>query len=406
MTSSTTNSEKDLSAIRQQLSEQSTELNELRRELKSMRTNGNGNHQPNGSSFLDAAQSNNLTDRRSMLKKVAGIAAGVATVGLLRPSNSTAAINRPKTIGARSATGDPGVLGQTNTTDDTTELHNASLSLSDLQVEVQNYGNVAFAQPGGTNIAIVGYANTAGAPAGNTNTIIGVWGEGRGGSGGAGGRFVGDDTGVIVEAGRATFCIFSTDETFPPTTAGFHNFGEVIVSQDYTMWWSFSTPTAYRRLAGPALTANDLPTAGALSLLKAPKRLVDTRTGSGFFDAGNHLGSNDLRTYNIVGLAGASFLPPVISAIVGRITVANATGPGGLQESPNPPPVAGNNDLGFGTAVLSYPSAATIPSFGATFISAVSGSTDPAGAGRIRIHNVMGPGQTADVIIDITGYYI
>src|ERR1051325_3875434 len=72
-------SDNDLASIRE-------ELNELRQIVAGLRSNGH--HNGNGTSLLEA---NAATDRRGMLKTVAGLAVGVATVGLLRPANAKAA---------------------------------------------------------------------------------------------------------------------------------------------------------------------------------------------------------------------------------------------------------------------------------------------------------------------------
>src|SRR5436309_5293108 len=94
--------ENELAVIRQ-------ELNELRQALAGMRGNGNG------ASLLEA---NAATDRRGMLKKMAGLAVGVATVGLLRPNSSQAAsrisgvrTGRMSKNGAPDSNGDPWLVG-------------------------------------------------------------------------------------------------------------------------------------------------------------------------------------------------------------------------------------------------------------------------------------------------------
>jgi hypothetical protein len=160
-------------------------------------------------------------------------------------------------------------------------------------------------------------------------------------------------------------------------------------STNGSLWYCATGTNPYRRVA-------DSTTAGALTLLDAPMRLVDTRTGSGHFDAGNHYVNDTLRTYNIASLAS---LPMGTRAIAGRITVVGATASGVLQESPNGPPGAGN-DLGQGTAVLNYPTASVLGAFGATFISALDSS------GQIRVRGFMAGGGTVDVIVDIVGYYL
>jgi hypothetical protein len=200
---------------------------------------------------------------------------------------------------------------------------------------------------------------------------------------------------VVISGGRATICFLSSTESYPPNSTG-HVIGEAVVSTDYSLWYSIGS-NKFRRLAGPAQSVNDLGTAGALSLFTAPRRLVDTRTGSGFFDAGNHYVNDTLRTYNIITIA-AGAVPQKATAILGRITIVNPGSQGVLQESPNPPPGA-TNDLGMGTALVNFPASGIIAQLGATFVSALDSS------GNIRVHVVMGAGSV-DVIIDITGFYL
>jgi hypothetical protein len=126
-----------------------------------------------------------------------------------------------------------------------------------------------------------------------------------------------------------------------------------------------------------------------------PVRIIDTRTGSGFADAGNHYTNDTLRLYDIATLAA---LPTGARAVVARLTVVGATASGVIQASPNPP-VSGN-DLGPGTAVLNYPLASVIPSFGASFVTALNSS------GQLRVRGFMAGGGTVDVIVDIVGYYL
>jgi hypothetical protein len=102
--------------------------------------------------------------------------------------------------------------------------------------------------------------------------------------------------------------------------------------------------------------------------------------------------------YNIIALA-AGAIPAKATAILGRISVVNATGAGLIQESPNGPPGMGN-DLGTGTAVINFPSGSVIPSFGATFVSPLDTS------GNIRVRGFVGAGNQVDVIIDVAGFYL
>src|SRR5438552_2899118 len=143
MSSSNNNSENELMVIHQKLNEQSQELNELRRSLAALHGNGNGHHQPNGSGFLDAAESSSLTDRRGMLKKVAGLAVGVATVGLLQPGRAEATDRKPgfSKTGAPSTTGGNWILGQDNNADAFTGLQNTNAALVSTQLNIRNFSS-------------------------------------------------------------------------------------------------------------------------------------------------------------------------------------------------------------------------------------------------------------------------
>jgi hypothetical protein len=170
MSASINTSENELAAIRQ-------ELNELRQTVAGMRSNGHSNG--NGASFLEAAESSALTDRRGMLKKVAGLQVGVATVGLLRPSGSKAATGRGgfSKTGVPSATGGNFILGMDNNAGAFTGLFNTTTALLDTQLRIRNYGLTDFVPPGGTNIAVVGYCDDESSTA--SGDMVGHWGECR-----------------------------------------------------------------------------------------------------------------------------------------------------------------------------------------------------------------------------------
>ena len=407
-------SENELALIRQLIRE------ELRNELHAAQCVNHGNGS-DGRSLSHSLESSALTDRRGMLKKVAGIAVGVATVGLLRPSDNGAAQLRSKTESSPTATGDPLLLGQFNAASgtDQTTIANATTDLSSVVFEAGNYGSVPFPTPANSRIALAAYTDITGAT--NTgfqyaiyaqaNDGIGIYGQGGPGNCGCdgvcngetfsygihglsdiglGGNFAGGRAAIQLDTGNGAV---ANPNASAPSGAGIGDLyrgtaGAGMVGAG-SLWYKTGGGAAdYRRIA-------DQTTAGALTLFNGPVRLVDTRNGSGFAGAGNHLGTDTLQTYNIATLAS---LPAGARAMVGRITIVNATNSGGIQESPNPPPGMGN-DLGFGTAVINYPRATTIPALGVPLISAL----DP--SGNIRIRNVMISGS-ADVIIDITGYYL
>ena len=132
----------DLAQIVAQLKSQQTELTRLRQletevaalqhqliplPAKSRETNQNGNPVAAFSPTMGENSPLELTDRRGMLKKVGALAAGVAAVGLLRPTSSGAAVStRGKQPGVPGTTGGNFILGQDNsaTGTNTTSLMN------------------------------------------------------------------------------------------------------------------------------------------------------------------------------------------------------------------------------------------------------------------------------------------
>src|ERR1043166_4147487 len=141
----------------QKLTEQSRELKELRQAFADLRSNG-----MNTGAF-NADKPGALTDRRGALKKVAGLAAGVATAGLLRPTRSAA--ENKLTAPAPTNTGDNMTIGQSNfatAPGDVTRLVNLSTALFPVVWSAENYGNTAFPVPASSYIGSVAYVNDAG----------------------------------------------------------------------------------------------------------------------------------------------------------------------------------------------------------------------------------------------------
>src|ERR1043166_4165161 len=177
------NRENELASIYQKLNEQEQELNKLRQAIAGLSGRSNG-------SPVSVSASNATTDRRGMLKTVAGLAVRVATVGLLRPNSSEAARNSGRQAGARAssainkrtgapaATGSDWVLGTDNDADMPTGLANSTFDLIDTQLLIRNYGTTDFVQPAATNIAVVGYCDDEGSTTSQPG-LVGLWGETR-----------------------------------------------------------------------------------------------------------------------------------------------------------------------------------------------------------------------------------
>ena len=420
--------EAELAAIREQLAElrnSRRKLDRLEAEIAMLRNNSKTN---------DSNELSSVTDRRGMLKKVAGLAAGIAMAGVLQPAQSRGAqrnkLNSPDATGASMLVGDPNTATMPG---DVTSLNNATSDLFPLLWQTENYGTTPFTPPASSAIASAAYIDDTGSPTINRNLYalyaeanststnnfaigLGVQATNIGiqvstnAQAGTGIEVTANNAGGIallaqafdnfsiagqLVGGRAVLNLLSAPSAVSnpnATTPSGGGTGDVYRgSTDGGLWYNTGGTHPYCRIA-------DSTTAGALTLT-APQRLVDTRTNSGFFDAGNHFGSDTLRTYNIMSLANPD-LPVGTRGVIGRITVVNATGAGGIQESPNPPPNPPSNDLGFGSAVSNFPPAATFPAFGVPFTSALDSS------GNIRVHSTMAAGGQVDVIIDIVGYYL
>jgi hypothetical protein len=410
-------SDDNLTFFRQKLEQLEAELADLRKS----QTNGYD------------TQLAGITDRRGMLKKVAGLAVGVATVGLLKPTGSRAADNKlngneiwpdanddPLLMGHNdnAGTSDTGVLqlsgSHFNVTNTGAALANGAvlrafnfvLAVPPIDPTDHSIGVLGSATSGASNTDVTGVFGAATA-SGSGSVATGVKGMGdlvgvegiadassssRGIQGtsllGRGARFIGLRAAITLNA--QTGAVANPNSNNPtggdigdlyrsPVAAGSVGNGGI--------WYRPSSSAGtYRRLA-------DNTTAGALTL-QAPVRLVDTRANSGFFDAGNPFVGDQTRSYDIKTLAS---LPDGTRGIIGRITVDGATNGGVIQESPN------NDFSGVGTAVVNYPSANVIRNFGATFISLLNSTTNP---GQIFVRGFTGMGGQVDVIIDLVGFYL
>jgi len=116
--------------LRRMASEHAREYASMARELEALRNSGNTPLNRGEASLFESAEATSLTDRRGMLKKVGAIAAGVAAVGLLRPTDSRGASGRNPALGgqglAPETNGGNFILGQSNSATSTTLLSEGS----------------------------------------------------------------------------------------------------------------------------------------------------------------------------------------------------------------------------------------------------------------------------------------
>jgi hypothetical protein len=391
--------------VKRMASEHATMASEhasIAKELAAMR--GNGHYNGNGTSFPENAEDTAPTDRRSMLKKVGALAAGVAAVGLLRPSSS-------KAKAAPNATGGNFILGNFNTANagDYTELANPNVNLESLILVVENRVTDSFHAIPGSRIASASYISNAGSPT-TSGTFyglyakadtpagglaIGVYGlAGAHGCGcdgtsngatdsvgvvgnsdiGLGGTFVGGRGAIRLQAGAGAV---ANPNITPPSGS---NIGDLYCgSTDGSVWYrTTAASNPYRRLA-------DATTAGQLTLLDVAVRYVDTRVAGG----GGAFSPGEIRAYNFTTLQ-AGTIPVGARGIVGNIVAVDPNTTGNLQIDPTGIFAAGS------AAVLNFNPGQDISNH---FVTALAGN------GNLSV-KANPNGGSVQLVIDIYGYYL
>jgi hypothetical protein len=364
----------------------------MARKLAALESNGNGHYNGNDSSLLESAEATALTDRRGMMKKMAGLAVGVAAVGLLKPMTAKASSQKyyPDVTGGNM------IIGESNhptNPADQTLLDNPGAVLFPLLWGVENYGSTGFIPPAGSLIASVSYISNAGAtptsgtfyglyaqastPAGGT--AIGVFGTGDDigvwGSGGAlGGAFSGSR--AALNTGTGNGAVPNPNVTDPLGGPGDVYRG----STNGSLWYRTGGPGSYRRLA-------DDTTAGALTLLASAVRYIDTRNGTG--DPGGAFSPGEIRTYNFTTLQPGT-IPSGARGIVGNIAAVDPNTTGNLQIDPTGIFAAGS------AAVLNFNPGQDISNH---FVTALAANGDLSVKANPN-------GGSVQLVIDIYGYYL
>ena len=340
-----------------------------------------------------------VTDRRGMMKKMAGLAVGLAAAGLLKPSRALANNGDPLTFGsittgaggnsqtsaARFAYTGAAITGSLFLFEDGTALTPAQGDPAVLAAFAPASG------PGGATIGVSGYSEAgdgtgvngvAGAANsfGVTGTALGIGGVGGefacGNSGGVGGRFNGARAALSLSPGNVAVADPNAGVTGSATGDVYRG------STDGSLWYAAGGSVPYCRLA-------DSTTAGALTAFASSSRFVNTITGSGNTYAGQHLSGGATATYQIGGVTvSGNKVPTNARAIIGRIADPNPAGSGGniLVGAANPP-VGGVIAIVVGAPQNS------------SFISALDVN------GFLYVKNTSASGST-DIIIDIQGYYL
>jgi hypothetical protein len=334
------------------------------------------------------------TDRRGMMKKIAGLAVGVVTAGLLRPGRTLASVQPvPDTTGSAILMG---AFNQPSTSV-ATVLGNVGTTLASVVFVGANTATSGFTPESFQNIGIVGLAS-ADSSTTPINDMIGLYGlalntEGPGygvyGVGPTTGVYGSSDSGAggVFLGGRAALSLaLSEGAVADPNTSepSASSPGDIYIDSNTGIWYRPETGAAnpYRRLA-------DSTTAGALTAFASSSRFVNTITGSGNTYAGEHLNGGATATYQIGGVTvGGNTVPSDARAIIGRIANPNPAGPGGnILVGGTSPPVGG---------VIAIVAGAPQNS---SFISPLDGS------GNLYVENTSPSGST-DIIIDIQGYYL
>lgn len=220
--------------------------------------------------------------------------------------------------------------------------------------------------------AINGTVNTAFAENQGDNAI-----QATPGGQGYAGRF--DDGGLaniyLKPSGSAAF------------VTGTHQVGELYVNSAGDLFYCVvagsETTSKWRKIAGPA-------TSGALHLLASPARFVDTRPAPNQLnDPAGAYGNGVTRTYTITSLTGSggATIPAGAAGITGNITIV---GPG-----------AG----GFAQLYAGSPTTSTV-NWNAGADTANGFTVGLSSTGQVKLTVYFYAAATANVIIDIAGYYL
>ena len=313
-----------------------------------------------------------VTDRRGMMKKIAGLAVGVAAAGLLKPSRALASDGDPLTFGSIT-TG----TGGNNQTSAARFAYTGGATDGALFV----FEDGTKYKPADIfSVVLAGLA--ASGPAGAFNGVLGL-SEAEGGIGVIGAADSGSGVGGEFSGGRAALALLPYLAVADPN-AGVTNsqVGDVYCDSSSGLWYKAGGSVPYCRLA-------DSTTAGALTAFASSSRFVNTITGSGNTYAGQHLSGGTIATYQIGGVTvSGNTVPANARAVIGRIADPNPAGPGGniLVGAANPP-------VGGVIAIV-----AGAPQ-NSSFISALDAT------GKLYVKNTSASNST-DIIIDIQGYYL
>jgi hypothetical protein len=126
---------------------------------------------------------------------------------------------------------------------------------------------------------------------------------------------------------------------------------------------------------------------GATFVPIAPIRLLDTRVGNGLI---GRIGAGSPASFNV---AGRGVIPGTASAVTGNVTVVNETSSWAVFLGPNPTASPSTSTINF--------SKGDVKGNGLTVALAGSG----AGPGTLSATYMSTPGNTTDLVFDVTGYF-
>lgn len=227
--------------------------------------------------------------------------------------------------------------------------------------------------------AISGSANTALAENPGDNAI-----QATPGPAGYAGRF--DDGGLAN--------IYLKPSAAAAFVTGTHQVGELYVNSNGDLFYCVvagtETTSIWRRVAGAG-------TAGSFTPLATPSRFIDTRPApQGIGDVNHNFANGDSRQYKLSGAGslvgrGNVTLPSGVAGVYGNITVVSGSA-GFMQVSPSG--LTGNDP-----STLNFNAGAAT---GNSFYSSLSAT------GQLTVQAALyaPTGNSAIVIIDITGYYL
>ncbi|WP_420451545.1 hypothetical protein [Ilumatobacter sp.] len=193
-------------------------------------------------------------------------------------------------------------------------------------------------------------------------------------------------TGLLAIGERANLELANAGDA-PAARSGAHRRGEVVADRDGTLWYCVSagSPGTWRTLAGAA-------TAGALHPL-TPFRAFDSR-----FDAGGRLSAGDSVTVSVAvvldpttgAVVRRDAVPAGAVAVAANVAAVRTGGTGFLTVNPG-------GDDAVGASALNWTDGANLSNAGIYRL-----------GGDRRLEVIAGgeAAAAADVVVDITGYYL